>query len=999
MADETTKGEIQIDEAEVKKMLTNIPNNVNNDGKMFVTKLKEYLKKLGLLTDQKISDNNDELTEKPTQVTNVALTEEHSVSDGSRVNTILVEWNKTSVENYAKAEVWYKVGGDGEWTKAGESAGTQYRYNGAATGSTYYIKVVSVNAKGNAAEFDEAPQASISIKGDQYIPSAPTQFVLTWDEQGPLWEWLFEDNGYVDFFELRLDKNPGVWNDKRLDSTRETTSRVNPNVRSGTAYLYIRNIFGEYSEPAVHDFSKAMGSKPDIPTLTATLDGVNIKMAGLPAGYTNYKVQVKTVNGDDVTGDEFITTNDVFIYFFFSGTISVRYCFMDDIGEGEWSDVVTANVKDLIVSADNIAEGAVTTDKLAANAVTAAKISANAITADKINSGAITADKIEAGAITAEKLAADSVTSNAIQAGSVIGDKIAANSITTSKLASANIDLTGALTITGGNVKLSEEGLRLTNSDGSYTLFNQDGINYTDTSGIIYSQIKKMIMGIAYDGQYIKFASAWPQAPQVLVSPTSLLVNSADYSQNNIFIVCTATDITTTGFKVNCYSCLGTDTQGMVTINKSVTNYQVTGAGRQYTFLTFTIVVPATAGSITVTGYAHNVPWNSSDGDGYNKGHGVSNFYAEITGDGVTSCEKYHYGENTDADKSEWAANFSVTAKLSGATQVTFKAYGSSTDTNNWSGSYGSTGGLSISIPSATFDIAGDTIVSRGYANFIAIDSTNNTYNIQTTVKVLINYNGSPLALKTVYVDGTAYTTDSSGYIEITGTSSKECVFAYSTAPTTTQTVTFSDGTITTVNISPADVTCYLRVTYDGTVITSGTVSVNGADMTPDSSGKIEIGGKDGDTGTYTVAYGNDSMTVTVTYTAASITTIALVSITDGSTTYTSDGTVTFTVPGGITRIQAVAEVYIADGPMGEEVNYSCTITDTANSTEWGYGYSNSDFEEEGNTSHGNMNSVIAVTPNKQYSLKIEGTSDCTSGIKLSWGKDINKLTADVTDT
>lgn len=862
---------------DISKLLQLIPNNVSGDGKSFVAALKKALLSFEQDTDQKIDANNKELTEKPTQVTNVALTEEHSVSDGSRVNTILVEWNKTSVENYAKAEVWYKVGDDGEWAKAGESVGTQYRYNGATTGSTYYIKVVSVNAKGNSADFDEAPQASITIKGNQYIPSPPTQFVLTWDEEGPLWEWLFVDNGYVDFFELRLDKNPGVWNDKRLDSTRETASRANPNVRSGTAYLYIRNIFGEYSEPAIHDFSKAMGTKPEAATLTATLDGVNIKLAGLPAGYTHYKLHITTTDSNETNDGYFTTDNSEYIYFFFSGTISVSYCFVDDIGKGEWSDVVTANVKDLIVNADNIAEGAVTTDKLAANAVTAAKISANAITADKLDAGAVTADKIEAGAITAEKLAADSVTSDAIQAGSVIGDKIAANSITTSKLASANIDLTGALTITGGNVKLSEEGLRLTNSDGSYTLFNQDGINYTDTSGVIYSQIKKMLMGTAYDGQYVKFAAAWPQAPQVMVSPTSLLVNSADYSQNNISIVCTATDITATGFKVNCYSCLGGDTKGMVTINKSVTNFKVTGAGTQYTFLTFTIVVPASAGSITVTGYAHNIPWNSSDRDGYNKGHGVSNFYAEITGDGVTSCEKYHYGENKNADKSEWSANFSVTAKLSGATQVTFKAYGGATDTNNWSSSYGSTGGLSISIPSATFDVAGDTVVSRGYANFIAIDNANNTYTIQTSVKVLINYNGSPLALKTVYVDGTAYTTDSSGYITMTGTSTKECVFAYSTAPTTTQTVTFSDGTITTVNISPADVTCYLLVTYDGTAVVNGTVSVNGADMTTDANGKIEIGGKDGSTGTYTVTYGIDSQTATVIYTDGGIITFALV--------------------------------------------------------------------------------------------------------------------------
>lgn len=953
---------------------------------------------------------------------------------------IIVEWTPAGFENYQQAQIWYKLS-NGTWQYGGSG------YKSATLpqvdiGETYQIAVCTQDIYGNVETPDSSAQTSILVALSTETPNTPANlsvtaksaFTISWDEV---------HNADVKYYEVRLDANVGVDNENFLARTSESSYTTNAvTSSSGTVYVFAVSAYGKISVPAsvVYNFAK-----PSAPTITANgkLSGIECRVGNIPDSCmgVHWYFDGATDNSDDKT------INLSYYKSLDAGVYEVKACYYNYFGDGTLSLGTTVTVKATIDSS-LIEAGSIAAEKLDSatqkalddakqTAIDLGVLSGNVYTKtqtdDQISNSlanfkdgtlksyatitqmndaislAVKDIDLDGNDIITKINIADGtilldgkyihVTGDTQFDNSIITNNMLAGSITADKLKAENIDLTENLTITGGNVKLSEEGLRLTNSDGSYTLFNQDGINYTDTSGIIYSQIKKMIMGIAYDGQYIKFASAWPQAPQVLVSPTSLLVNSADYSQNNIFIVCTATDITTTGFKVNCYSCLGTDTQGMVTINKSVTNYQVTGAGRQYTFLTFTIVVPATAGSITVTGYAHNVPWNSSDGDGYSKGHGVSNFYAEITGDGVTSCEKYHYGENTDADKSEWTANFSVTAKLSGATQVTFKAYGSSTDTNNWSGSYGSTGGLSISIPSATFDIAGDTIVSRGYANFIAIDSTNNTYNIQTTVKVLINYNGSPLALKTVYVDGTAYTTDSSGYIEMTGTSSKECVFAYSTAPTTTQTVAFSDGTITTVNISPADVTCYLRVTYDGTVITSGTVSVNGADMTPDSSGKIEIGGKDGDTGTYTVAYGNDSMTVTVTYTAASITTIALVSITDGSTTYTSDGTVTFTVPGGITRIQAVAEVYIADGPMGEEVNYSCTITDTVNSTEWGYGYSNSDFEEEGNTSHGNMNSVIAVTPNKQYNLKIEGTSDCTSGIKLSWGKDINKLTADVTDT
>lgn len=702
---------------DVDKLIQHIPNNVSGDGKPFVAALKKALIKYKEDLNKKIDDSTSSAGEKPGHVSSVQLLELHSINDGVRINSIQVSWVKTTVTNYAKAEVWFRTATDKAWEKAGESNGTQFVYSGATTGLTYYIKVVAVNIKGNAADFDTAPQASIKIQGSQYIPNPPTQFVLTWDEKGPLWKWLFEPNEYIDFFELRLDQNPGVWNDKRLDSTRETWSRANPGVRSGTAYLYIRNIFGEYSEPAVHEFNKAIGGKPAAPILTATLDGVNVKMADLPLGYTHYKLHIVTSDGED---DYYTTSNSEYIYFFFSGTITVSYCFVDDISDGEWSDTVQADVKTLMVNAENIAD----------NAVTAAKIRANSIDASKIQAGAVTADKIEAGAITAEKLAADSVTSDAIQAGSVIGDKIAANTITGKHFAAANIDLTGALTITGGNVKLSQEGLRLTNSDSSYTLFNQNGINYVDTNGTVYAQVTKMIIGVAYDGQRVKFNAPWPKVPQIFVSPTSLMVNNADYSQNNIFIVCSATDITNEGFKVNCYSCLGQDTKGLVVINKSVTGYKVSKNGENV-FMNFTIVVPSTAGSITVAGYVHNIPWNSGD-EYIDKGHGVSNFYAEISGENVTSCTPFHYGPDKNADKHEWSRDFSVTAKLSGATQVTFRAYGTHTDTNDYNIAYNNGGGLSMSVPSATFDVDGDIVVSRGYANFMVVDNASSTYTLET---------------------------------------------------------------------------------------------------------------------------------------------------------------------------------------------------------------------------------------------------------------------------
>lgn len=428
---------------DIQKILQLIPNSVSGDGKTFVAALKNYLSKYGLITDEKIDSALEELTKKPNHVDNITLLELHAITDGVRSNNIQISWDATPVSDYAKAEIWYTRSADSSWEKAGEASGTQYVLQGVAAGETYYIRVIAVNSKGTTANFITAPMANITVKGSQYIPSPPTQFVLTWDEQGPLWKWLFEDNNYVDFFELRLDQNPGVWNDKRLDSTRETWSRANPEARSGTAYLYIRNIFGEYSEPAVHEFNKAMGGKPAAPILTATLDGVNIKMAGLPLGYTHYKLHIVTSDGED---DYYTTSNSEYIYFFFSGTITVSYCFVDDISDGEWSDTSEADVKPLMVNAENIAD----------NAVTAAKIRANSIDASKIQAGAVTAEKIEAGAITAEKLAAGSVTSDAIQAGSVVGDKIAANSISADKFAANAIVVGGSdnnVTINDGAIK------------------------------------------------------------------------------------------------------------------------------------------------------------------------------------------------------------------------------------------------------------------------------------------------------------------------------------------------------------------------------------------------------------------------------------------------------------------------------------------------------------------------------------------------------------------
>lgn len=1327
---------------DVDKLIQHIPNNVSGDGKPFVAALKKALIKYREDLNKKIDDNTSSAGEKPGHVSSVQLLELHSITDGVRINSIQVSWVKTTVTNYAKAEVWFRTATDKAWEKAGESSGTQFVYSGATTGLTYYIKVVAVNTKGNTADFDTAPQASIKIQGSQYIPNPPTQFVLTWDEKGPLWKWLFEPNEYIDFFELRLDQNPGVWNDKRLDSTRETWSRANPGVRSGTAYLYIRNIFGEYSEPAVHEFNKALPQKPTAPQLTSTIDGVRIKMQGLPLGATGYKIHIKTKDSKETVEDDFYTVNSEYIYFFFIGHITVKYCFVDPLGDGEWSDtseadckagidigqvptidytkfdkftqdaidkannqpsindalkklitdnttaineankLIDANANGIHQNANSISsvmtkvnglnekvegiEGTVTTqgtaivqtaaditalakrvtvnegtistntssiqqnadsitsvvkrvddaegtlkthgtaiqqnansistiamdvkgnasaieqnaksitaivedvkgnkasiqanadnitsivtkvdkqgstidkqgsaivqnansitsvvtelnkkpadcnyssinqlqddillcvkkdgvinainvstegividgkkvhitgdtvfdnnvivggmiaadsialEHLRANSVSSAKIQANAITSTKIGAGAVTADKIEAGAITAEKLAADSVTSDAIQAGSVIGDKIAANTITGKHFAAANIDLTGALTITGGNVKLSQEGLRLSSNDGSFTLFNQEGINYIDAHGITYAQVKKMIIGKAYDGQYIRFAAPWPTPPSVLMSPMTIKINDESYPAATFYLVCEATDITENGFKVNNYLRLDEGSYGVNnderTDNTSIYNvlkmeqYWYGHYSYSYDFKVSSDVMdvtfPETANYIELSlvldiknplaHYKHGNEDNGSSG-GYVNGSVNTDYpnanrgHTSYDNSKRTITAQLYIGETKLSE-----ATFTVTSSLpsekknfvlsgrfeTGQTRAFIRIiWNMKLNTGEhgpWETLYNGRNDIARACCAASVTkayhkySAATSKIARGYAMFLVTDGSTNTYTAEVTVQVLINYDGKPLAATTITVDGVEYTTNLNGIIEMSGNGSKEHIFAYGTAPTTKAVVNYTDGVVTTVEIQPAAITCYLRVLYDGKSVANDTVTVNSEAKTTDADGKIAIGGIDKHTGDYVVAYGNDSTKITVTYVANGVTNVALYSIVEGSKVFTTEdnGTETFTVPAGITKLLLTATVNNADFPPGEEVQYSCSVTNTANNTVWGYGEAYSFIEDDGETEHTDMRSVVEVTPRKEYTLKFVGATinDTVDGIKFEWSKTINAMTANIVD-
>lgn len=326
----------------LKDIIKMLPNSVSGDGKVYAATIKKVLDFIGTYINNNVDEKLDQLGDGAAAcVTGLHLTEQHSTdSNGMPQNNILVEYDNTNVENFLHCQIWVKDSTNDVYAQHGTASGLRYIIEDVRAGETYTVKAVSVNKQGGTSAFADSPIATITIAGSSLIPEPPRQFVLTWDEVGPLWEWLHDDNGYVDFFELRLDAKAGEYSDNLLDRTRVMRSRANPEVRSGTAYLFVRNIFGTYSQPATLQFTKPVGTKPNKPTLEKTMYGISITMDALPSGYSEYKLLIN--------GEEYSTVNRKFLYYQFMGQVTVKYCFMDAIGEGEYSDEVTVDIKTVL---------------------------------------------------------------------------------------------------------------------------------------------------------------------------------------------------------------------------------------------------------------------------------------------------------------------------------------------------------------------------------------------------------------------------------------------------------------------------------------------------------------------------------------------------------------------------------------------------------------------------------------------------------------------------
>jgi predicted phage tail protein len=147
------------------------------------------------------------------------------------------------------------------------------------------------------------------------------------------------------------------------------------------------------------------------------------------------------------------------------------------------------------------------------------------------------------------------ITADTLIDGNVITNgMIKAGAITADKLAASIIELTASQGIKGGSVVLDTSGLACTDSGGMTVQFGQDGMTSKDKNGNKFSILAQCMMGVAKNGQYVKFANPWTESPTVIVTPQNIQTNNPAYSTSKVRLHCYADEVTVNGFRMRAYS-------------------------------------------------------------------------------------------------------------------------------------------------------------------------------------------------------------------------------------------------------------------------------------------------------------------------------------------------------------------------------------------------------------------------------------------------------------
>lgn len=673
------------------------------------------------------------------------------LQDGVSRYDVVVDWEAPTFANYLEGNVWYKTSsGQGDALTFEEGvAGDRQGYNGpwvfggsgknqvvipqAIVGDTYLLACTTKDQYGESNSPDLAPQTELLVALKTTTPNTPDGFGITFGSAAIL-SWEEVTNADVLFYEVRYNQDPGTEDSNLLVRTNGTSATATLKDRKGKLYLYAKSAIGKYSAPAVLEYNKALPPKPAQLSATPRLGGMSIIVSSIPSG----------CNGVNFYIDDTIliqSANTTITHSCEAGIHSVTAAYTDIFGEGPKCDSILCTVK-LKVDNELIEKESITIDRMTPAAMDAIS---NA-SVDKINiavkgilgegsalvmqngeyalvaSNGETLTGIFANSdgvirldgkyihITGETLFEDNIITNKmLQAGSVSAEKLAAEEIV----------LGGALKIVGGGVTLSEEGLKVAETDGSYTLFDYSGIAFYDEYGKKFAMVKKQIIGTASDGQYVQFTNPWKYIPKVICTPIDLASYVDAYDGFNTVVQCFAYDITAAGFRVRCRSILtqGT-TGGEILINQSFSGGQVKNVdtGEILLYNTYTIPVQLPGGiDITI-----NMSVEAYGGYGLVAGSTGIRVKLLVNGSVRSTTKDYISNGNYTAvyESALSAANIPSGATVQLYTEV-WQVWGTASPVNS-----------TVTVKNITSSISNDIIGATGRASFIALENSDEGYTV-----------------------------------------------------------------------------------------------------------------------------------------------------------------------------------------------------------------------------------------------------------------------------
>ena len=684
------------------------------------------------------------------------------LQDGVSRYDIVVDWTPPDFANYLEGNIWYKTSsgqGDALTFKEGV-AGDRQGYNGpwifggsgknqvvipqAIVGDTYLIACATKDQYGESNSPDMAPQTEILVALKTTTPNTPNNFGITFGEAAIL-SWDEVTNADVVFYEVRYDTNPGAEDSNLLARTNGTGSAVTLKDRKGKLYLYAKSAIGKYSSPATLEYNKALPPKPTQLSATPRLGGMSIIVSPIPSGCNGVNFYI-----DDTVLIQ--SANTTITHSCEAGIHSVAAAYTDIFGEGPKCDSVLCTIK-LKVDNDLIEKETLTIDRMTPAAMDAIS---NA-SVDKINiavkgilgegSALVLQDgeyalvasngEVLTGIfansdgvirlsgkyihITGETLFDDNIiTSKMLQAGSV----------NTEKLAAEEIALGGALKIVGGGVTLSEQGLKVANSNGSYTLFNTEGMNYYDSNGEKFAGIGRLVIGSAQHGQYVRFTKPWDIDPKIILIPAKMQITAEGYTAANLFWTIYAGDITKSGFRVYAYSTLGAGSSGLVTKKTTILSKEWY-SGTQEGSAVITPLANATKAeftiSITMLGYFSQSEYPND----FPLPPTIIQYYAFVKEPEIhiyqNNVEIGSYVDTTGYQYTRTQTEKVIACNITANAEITIKAKVKSGDRSNYSGNIQAV----FTVQQIAYNVNVDTIISTGEVTFIATDGNTAAYSVE----------------------------------------------------------------------------------------------------------------------------------------------------------------------------------------------------------------------------------------------------------------------------